>query len=383
MASLSQDTEAAIPSGREPHLALKDLFDGSPDEQVPRLLRKRFAVGIRPSAAIYWADLLLSASVGWIAFWLSLQPPFWSPAYFGCTVAACLGLLRAALFIHEIAHFPRGGLPGFEAVWHLLVGLPVLLPSLMYVGSHGDHHRPQMFGTPEDPEYAPLAHASPLGLLRFVGGVVVVPLLLPLRWGVIGPLSYALPGLRRFVVRRASSLVINPAYRRPLPTQRQRGRWLVQEWAAALFVWAIAGAWLSGTLTTYWIGQWYVVMAAMLIVNQVRTLAAHRYEHTGRRLSLTEQLGDSVNLDGAWPLLTGLAAPVGLRYHALHHLLPNLPYHSLGRVHRELRAALPPPSSYARTTERGILPALRTLIGYSNRGRLAPRLSEERVGEEV
>ena len=383
MASLLQDTEAALPAGGEPELALKDLVHGCPDEQVPRLLRKRFAVGIRPSAAIYWADLLLSASVGWTAFWLSLQQPFGSPTYCASTVAACLGLLRAALFIHEIAHFPRGGLPGFEAVWHLLVGLPVLLPSLMYVGSHGDHHRPQMFGTPEDPEYAPLAHASRFGLLRFVGGVVVVPLLLPLRWGVLGPLSYALPGLRRLVVRRASSLVINPAYRRPLPTQRQRGRWLVQEWAAALFVWAIAGAWLSGTLSTYWIGQWYVVMAVMLIVNQVRTLAAHRYEHTGRRLSLTEQLRDSVNLDGAWPLLTGLAAPVGLRYHALHHLLPNLPYHRLGRIHRELRAALPPPSSYARTSERGILPALRTLIGYPDRSRPAPRLSEERVGEEV
>ena len=383
MASLLQDTEAALPAGRAPRLALKDLLDGCPDEQVPGLLRKRFAAGIRPSAAVYWGDLLLSAGVGWAAFWLSLQHPFGSPVYCASTVAACLGLLRAALFIHEIAHFPHGSLPGFETVWHLLVGLPILLPSLMYVGSHGDHHRPRVFGTPEDPEYAPLAHASRLGLLRFVGGVVVVPLLLPLRWGVIGPLSYALPGLRRLVVRRASSLVINPAYRRPLPTQRQRGRWLVQEWAAALFVWAIAGAWLSGMLPTHWIVQWYVVMAVMLIVNQVRTLAAHRYEHTEGRLSLTEQLCDSVNLDGAWPLLTGLAAPVGLRYHALHHLLPNLPYHSLGRIHREFRAALPPPSSYARTTERGILSALRTLIGHADRGRPALRLSEERAGEEV
>ena len=383
MASLLQDIEAAPSAGREPTLALKDLVHGCPDEQIAGLLRKRFAGGIRPSATIYWADLLLSAGIGWTAFWLSLQQPFGSPAYCACTVVACLGLLRAALFIHEIAHFTRGGLPGFETVWHLMVGLPVLLPSLMYVGSHGDHHRPQMFGTLEDPEYAPLAHASRLGLLRFVGGVVIVPLLLPLRWGVIGPLSYALPRLRRLVVQRASSLVINPAYRRPLPTQRQRRRWLVQEGAAALFVWAIAGAWLSGTLPTYWLLQWYVVMAVMLIVNQVRTLAAHRYEHTGHRLSLTEQLRDSVNLDGAWPLLTGLAAPVGLRYHALHHLLPNLPYHSLGRIHRELRAALPSPSSYARTSERGILPALRTLIGHPDRGRPALLLSEERVGEEV
>lgn len=383
MTAFLQDAEPSSPAGREPALGLKDLLHGCPDEQIAGLLRKRFAAGVRPRAAVYWGDLLLSANVGWTAFWLSLQQPFGSPSYCVYIAAACLGLLRAALFIHEIAHLTRGGLPGFETGWHLLVGLPLLLPSLMYVGSHGDHHRPQMFGTPEDPEYAPLAHTSRLGLLRFVVGVVVVPLLLPLRWGVLGPLSYVLPGLRRRVVQRASSLVINSAYRRPLPTQRQHRRWFVQEWAAALFVWAGAGAWLSETLLTDWIIQWYVVMAAMLVVNQVRTLAAHRYEHTGRRLSLTEQLRDSVNLDGGWPLLTGLAAPVGLRYHALHHLLPNLPYHSLGRIHRELRAALPPPSSYARTSERGILTALRTLSGRLDRGRRTPRLSEEPAGEEV
>jgi fatty acid desaturase len=37
---------------------------------------------------------------------------------------------------------------------------------------------------------------------------------------------------------------------------------------------------------------------------------------------------------------------VGLRYHALHHLLPSLPYHSLGTAHRRLAAHLGAGSTY-------------------------------------
>ena len=40
--------------------------------------------------------------------------------------------------------------------------------------------------------------------------------------------------------------------------------------------------------------------------------------------------------------------PVGLRYHALHHLLPDLPYHQLGRAHRRLVTHLPSEHPYPR-----------------------------------
>ena len=39
-------------------------------------------------------------------------------------------------------------------------------------------------------------------------------------------------------------------------------------------------------------------------------------------------------------LVAELWAPVGLRYHALHHLLPSMPYHSLGEAHPRLVAHL-------------------------------------------
>ena len=57
-----------------------------------------------------------------------------------------------------------------------------------------------------------------------------------------------------------------------------------------------------------------------------------------------------------------LVAPVGLRYHALHHWIPSLPYHNLGRAHRLLVSVLAPDALYSATIEPGFTPALRDLV---------------------
>jgi len=323
--------------------------------------RRRYAGAFRPKPWIYWGDFSLSAGVGWTAFAISAETPIFSFAYCITTFVAVIALLRAAIFIHELSHLKRGAIPGFETVWNLAVGIPFMLPSLMYVGSHGDHHRQATFGTAGDPEYAPLAHQGRWSLLWFVVGVVFVPLLLPLRWGILGPLSFFVRPLRRFAVEQGSSLVINTTYRRPFPTGRAALRWRVQEFTAALVFWLVVASWFADLVPSFWLIQWYVVSAGILLVNQVRTLAAHRYRNDGRPLTSVEQLLDSINLCG-WPIPTVLAAPVGLRYHALHHFLPTVPYHSLGPLHRQLREEFPADSPYHLTTRGGILSTIRELI---------------------
>jgi hypothetical protein len=53
------------------------------------------------------------------------------------------------------------------------------------------------------------------------------------------------------------------------------------------------------------------------------------------------------------PILSELFFPLSLRYHALHHLFPTLPYHNLHAAHTRLMAQLPPDSAYHRILRPG------------------------------
>ena len=77
------------------------------------------------------------------------------------------------------------------------------------------------------------------------------------------------------------------------------------------------------------------IVSSVAVLNQVRTLVAHLWQNEGEPMTVTAQYLDTVNVPPPG-LIAALWAPVGLRYHALHHLLPSLPYHSLGEAHRRL-----------------------------------------------
>jgi fatty acid desaturase len=311
------------------------------------------------SRIIYWSDLLASAFVGWSALIISARLPFGSPLHAVATLVAIFAVLRAALFIHELCHLRRGQIPGFELVWNLIVGIPFMIPSLMYVGSHLDHHKRMGFGTNDDPEYTQIARWSRLKIVTFVFTVALLPIALAVRWGVLGPLSRLFPPLRRFVVGKLSTLAINASYVRPMPKGDQIRRWAAQEAGAAVFVWAVVGALIAGWIPIEVIVQLCIIGGGVLCVNQVRALVAHGYENEGEPMDAEAQLLDSINLRG-WPVITTLIAPVGLRFHALHHHLPFIPYHSLGLVHRRLLVELPQNAPY-RATLRDAVGTLRGL----------------------
>jgi fatty acid desaturase len=69
---------------------------------------------------------------------------------------------------------------------------------------------------------------------------------------------------------------------------------------------------------------------------------------------------DSVNYP-KFSIIAEMWGPVGLRFHALHHLFPSLPYHNLGRAHERLMAELPADSAYRQTNSNSLRQSLKRL----------------------
>lgn len=305
-----------------------------------------------PSPRIYWADFLLSALIGYAGLAAAIfAAPL--PLKIAAGLVAILGLYRAGSFIHEVTHIKHAAVPGFRLGFNALIGVPLLVPSYMYEGVHNLHHARTRYGTDQDPEYLPLALMKPWTLPVFILVSLLAPFALLFRNAILAPLSLFIPPLRRILVERYSGLVINPTFRRRPAEGEARRNWIRQEVAAS--IWAIA---LLVGVTTSVIPlpaflTFMAIASGVAVLNQVRTLVAHLWENDGEPLSVTAQFLDSVNVPPP-ALLPMLWAPVGLRYHAVHHLLPGVPYHNLAEAHRRLSAALEADSAYHRASYPGL-----------------------------
>ena len=301
---------------------------------------------------IYWPDMLLSAAFGYAALTGAILAASW-PLALACAAVAVLALYRALLFIHELTHIHRTALPGFRTAWNVLVGVPMLTPSFMYENVHTLHHARTRYGTAEDPEYLPLALMKPWSLPAFILISALLPVGLLIRGALLVPLGAVIPPLRKLVWERASSLSINPDFRRRPPEGDFARMVHWQEFGTFAWSWALLGS-------TQLLG-WRPLLIALAVVsatamfNQIRTLVAHLWQNDGEPMTVTAQYLDSVNVPppGIW---AELWAPVGLRYHALHHLLPSMPYHSLAESHRRLAGRLGTASTYAQANYPGLFP---------------------------
>lgn len=319
----------------------------------------------RPRPAIFWSDMIGSALLGYGGLVVAATASSTGLAV-AAAIVSMLALYRAAMFIHEISHMKHSSVPGFRLGWNLLIGVPLMVPSFMYEGVHNLHHARTRYGTVDDPEYLPLALMKPYTLPLFVLVALLAPVGLLLRYAVLTPLSFVVPGLRKVLIERYSGLVINPAFRRRAPEGEARTQMLIQE--AATSVWAIAllAMVATGVIPLHAFAVYLGIVAGITLINQIRTLVAHLWENEGEAMSVTAQYLDSVNVPPP-ALLPALWAPVGLRYHALHHLLPSVPYHNLGAAHRRLSAVLEANSLYHKASYAG-LPGLVGRLAASTMG---------------
>ena len=315
--------------------------------------------------AIYWSDLLISAGLGYAALAGAILLENVELAI-GSGLVASLSLYRALLFIHELSHIHKRALPGFRTAWNVLVGIPMLTPSFMYEGVHTLHHARTRYGTIEDPEYLPLALMKPWSLPLFVLIALLAPPALVLRFAVLVPLGAVIKPIRQLVWQRFSALSINPDFRRRPPEGELKTRVLWQE--AGGFVWSWM---LIGSVFAF---GWKPILIALAVfsftavLNQLRTLVAHLWENEGEPMTVTAQYLDSVNVPPPGRIAE-IWAPVGLRYHALHHLMPSMPYHSLGEAHRRISTHLGAGSTFDGANHPGMV----SLVGRIARSTMLKR----------
>src|SRR5580704_10892249 len=217
-----------------------------------------------PDARIYWTDLLVTGSIGWLAFTAAVLFHTWSWQMFGALFVCICAFYRGLCFLHEISHVRVGLLRGFEAAWNVIFGIPMLLPSFMYVGVHQYHHNLATYGTNRDPEYLPFS-GKPLMITVFILQSLLIPVFVLFRFFVLAPVSLLIPRFRRTLCVCFSSLCLNPKFRRDVTAElardiRRREIITVLTWIAISAVLVINHMALRCLLT------WYVAFAGVAVI---------------------------------------------------------------------------------------------------------------------
>lgn len=314
-----------------------------------RLYREQVKDLMKPDLRYYFTDFAISYSlmivgaVLWIGDFTAL-PDFMSIVGFVLSVYCAY---RSFLFIHENVHLPKKEFAPFVKIWDALVGSIFLLPTFMYE-SHMDHHIPKKYGTQKDPEYLALGGKSYGRLLWFmVEHMLLTPVVVFLRFVVGLPVRLLLPAVSKFLDDRMTALIINFTYVRTKKVNRAK---VIQMEASALgFTLLFAYLIAADIMDPIYLFKGIAIIIGALFINGIRTLVAHRYANDDLHiLTEEEQLIDSLNYVGN-PLIGLFMAPIGLRYHALHHLFPTLPYHNLDTAHKRIMAVIDDDDPYHKT----------------------------------
>ncbi|MEX2174788.1 MAG: fatty acid desaturase [Pirellulaceae bacterium] len=293
----------------------------------------------------YWCDFLLSVGLAYTAASLFLMLPLGSWGQLAAYPLAVFWLYRLGSLVHEVCHLNHREMRVFKVTWNLVVGVMTFTPSPFFTRHHRDHHSQRMYGTPQDPEYIVnvFRPGSLLSILAYAALIAAFPIIVFLRF-LLGPLSFLHPKLRAWTLRHASALTMNWRYERKL---NAFDRFAVTALELLCFLRAamIPGMVLLGAAPWTRLPLLYALGVGTLVLNQFRLLADHHFETDGERFELDAHIRDSCNFTGR-DFWTWLFFPFSIRYHALHHLFPNLPYHNLKAAHGYLVERLPADSPY-------------------------------------
>lgn len=338
---------ASTPVTRPDHHAADGDADDAPlwISQVRRTIRDADTDFFRVSPLRYWIDFLVSITAAYLAAGIYLAAPIGSWPQFAAFPIAAFWLYRMGSLIHEVCHLGAHEMPFFKATWNALGGIMTLTPSPFFTRHHRDHHSRRFYGTPEDPEYVAnvMEGGNAASIAGYVLHVLAFPVLVFLRFLLV-PLTFIHPAVREWTLRKASSLTLNRRYERKVTPAERRVIFAV-EIPCFLRAALIPALVLAGLNPWTRIPLLYALAMATVLLNQLRQLADHHFEGDGSRVDMEAHILDSCNFTSNDPL-TLLLFPFSIRYHALHHLFPSMPYHNLKKAHEYLSATLPADSPY-------------------------------------
>jgi fatty acid desaturase len=295
-------------------------------------------------AKIYWIDFLSCILIGWGAFIDLGIVPLLSLQFWVLFLISIFAFYRGLGFVHEICHQSNNKKlsKSFIFVWHFLSGIFFFFPATAY-SCHLDHHNPKYFKSDRDPQY-PVVKGKLLAifLLLFVQPIVN-PIVLAIRYLILAPISLVHQPFRHFLESHFSSIAY-PGYVAKFNDEQKKV--LLKIEISMFFTWFVLILLFSfQVLPILHLSFYYFISVVIWSLNFFRSLGEHYLDKlSDRMLTVEEQFLDSFNYSQG--VFLPLLYVTGLRYHALHHLFPTIPYHNLAQAHNYLKKYLPKDSFY-------------------------------------
>jgi fatty acid desaturase len=274
-----------------------------PGSPTLRALVERHPARMLRDVALYWA--LIAGSLALVA----ARPGAWALAL----AFVVIGNAQYALSIltHEGNHaslFRRRSVNDSFCLWVLCAPLGVDFDGERH--NHLEHHR--LFATPADPDrylYQLADKNSRARLLLFLTGLTSLP----------------------HILAKAKRKRPPETDGRPPPGPLSRGRrpTLLAQIVIFVVIARVLGPWAYVAL---WLGPLYVMA---FVPHKIRMLCEHA------QLMLPDEAADGHRLLTFRPrwLERQLIAPLGLNYHAEHHMFPGVPYYALPDVAGHVRGS--------------------------------------------
>jgi fatty acid desaturase len=292
----------------------------------------------------YWFDLCFTAFVAWASFFIAYHTQSRAIVTVLLIISAVF-LYRGLCLVHEVAHH-ASQIKGYRMAWDLFFGIPFLYPSYVYE-KHLEHHRTDVFGSDKDAEYFILRNKMGDLLYFLFWGQFILPAKAILR-SLVFPGVFFSKKFATFFEMHLSNFYLNPEYEARLLPKRIKEGLYKEDICCSLLAYVVLALIFAQVLSPYLLLYWYAAAFVLSILNSIRVaVCTHNYTHLAN-MDRTEQIADSYTLNKV-TIISTLIAPFGLRYHALHHMFPGIPYHSLGKAHTQLCKTFPDHPAYKAT----------------------------------